>query len=67
MIEKRTSERSACVLDTKDYLSEQDLLDLGIETWRLAELLHCATELLGLDGTRCWASEEIKTLQEGLT
>jgi hypothetical protein len=48
-----------------DYLSEDDLRKRGIEPALVAILCPWAIELLALDGTRCWATDDLTPLFDG--
>jgi hypothetical protein len=50
-----------------DYLSEDDLRDLGIEPDLVRVLCPWAVELTGHDGVRCWAAADLAPLLEGGT
>jgi hypothetical protein len=48
-----------------DYLSEDDLRDLGIESVLVRILCPWAVELTGHGGVRCWAVADLALLLEG--
>jgi hypothetical protein len=48
-----------------DYLSEDDLIALGVEPVLVAILCPWAVELTGHDGLRCWAAEDLARLFDG--
>ncbi len=49
-----------------DYLSEDDLRELGIEPVLVPLLCPHAVELTGHDGIRCWAASDLTALLEGI-
>jgi hypothetical protein len=48
-----------------DYLSEDDLSDLGIDPDQVQITCPWATELIALDGSRCWAAADLAPVLEG--
>ena len=48
-----------------DYLTEDQLRDLGVDPDMIRVLAPYATELRALDGTRCWAAADLEPLREG--
>ena len=52
-------------MNVTDYLSEQDLRDLGVDPSTVARICPWATELVALDGTPCWAAEDVVALLGG--
>jgi hypothetical protein len=48
-----------------DYVSEDDLIALGIDPDLVRVLCPAATELTGHDGKRCWEAEDLAPLFEG--
>lgn len=48
-----------------DYLSEDDLRALGIDPVLVRVVCPHATELIGHDGSRCWAVADLAPLLEG--
>jgi len=49
---------------TTDYLSEEDLCNLGGDPSTVARDCPWAIELVALDGTRCWATQDLAMLLE---
>ena len=45
-----------------DYLSEDDLIALGIHSTLVRILCPWAVELTGHDGVRCWAKDDLAPL-----
>ena len=45
-----------------DFVSEDDLRDLGIDPEFVRVLCPHATEYTGHDGKRCWAGDDLKPL-----
>jgi len=45
-----------------DYVSEGDLVALGIDPALVRVLCPWAVELAGHDGTRCWVAADLTTL-----
>lgn len=48
-----------------DYLTEDQLRDLGVDPDSVRILAPHATELRALDGARCWARIDLAHLLEG--
>lgn len=48
-----------------DYLTEEQLRDLGVDPDLVRALAPHATELRALDGSRCWSREDLSPLLEG--
>jgi hypothetical protein len=48
-----------------DYVSEDDLVALGIEPALIHILCPWAVELVGHGGLRCWAACDLSVLLEG--
>jgi hypothetical protein len=48
-----------------DYLSEDDLRDLGIDPGLVPIACPWAVELTGHGGVRCWAAADLAPLLEG--
>jgi hypothetical protein len=48
-----------------DYVSEDDLRDLGIDPALVPVLCPGAVELTGHDGVRCWAAADLAPLLDG--
>lgn len=48
-----------------DYLTEDDLCDRGIDPALVRIVCPHATELVALDGSRCWAVEDLALLLNG--
>ena len=48
-----------------DYVSEDDLRDLGIDSDLVPIVCPWATELIGHDGKRCWARSDLAPLLDG--
>jgi hypothetical protein len=48
-----------------DFVSEDDLRDLGIDPELVRVLCPHATEYSGLDGKRCWARADLAPLLDG--
>jgi hypothetical protein len=53
------------VPDDRDYLTEDELRDLGLDPDSIPILAPHATELRALDGSRCWARIGLAHLLEG--
>ena len=49
----------------KDYVSEADLLNYGITLDEVRTHCPWATELIALDGSRCWDVVDLHRLLEG--
>ncbi|HSQ58008.1 MAG TPA: hypothetical protein VLM40_19950 [Gemmata sp.] len=47
-----------------EFIGEDDLIALGIDPEIVLMFCPWATELVGLDGKRCWAAEDIALLLE---
>jgi hypothetical protein len=48
-----------------DYLSEDDLVAIGIDPALVRLLAPWATELVGHGGVRCWAADDLVLLLHG--
>ena len=48
-----------------DYVTEDQLRDLGVDLDMIGVLVPHATELRALDDTRCWAVADLEPLREG--
>jgi hypothetical protein len=48
-----------------DYVSEEDLKALGIDPVLVRILCPWTVEMVALDGSRCWAVDDLAPLLEG--